>query len=161
MTASVSAAGAGTARGVAAADPSVVLDHVTAAYGSRIALDDVSLQVGAGSLLAVIGPNGAGKSTLLKLIAGVLKPEAGTVRVLGAPAGVHALPPERVPQQSAQGIGLRRVENYVGARDRHLPIAFRRFSAVALGLTLYQASETLPFSSTRNAERMMPMYVRP
>ena len=70
--------------------PAVVFEGVTAGYGRRVALTDVSLDVQQGSLLAVIGPNGAGKSTLLKLIAGLLKPTAGKVTVLGGPPGSAA-----------------------------------------------------------------------
>jgi manganese/iron transport system ATP-binding protein len=79
----------------------VVLDQVTAGYGDRIALSDVSLSVRAGSLLAVIGPNGAGKSTLLKLIAGLLEPRTGRVEVLGAAPGVRARSVAYVPQAEA------------------------------------------------------------
>ena len=77
------------------------------------------------------------------------------------PAGVHVAPPEGVGKDAAHGVGLGRIQQNMSARDRHLPSAFRRFPAVSLGLTLYQASATLPFSSMRKAERMMPMYVRP
>lgn len=76
----------------------VRLEHVTAAYGRRVALADVSLDVRPGSLLAVIGPNGAGKSTLLKLIAGLIEPESGTIEVLGAPPRVRAHDVAYVPQ---------------------------------------------------------------
>ncbi len=67
-------------------------------YGARIALADVSLTVPQGSLLAIIGPNGSGKSTLLKTIAGLLPPFAGTVEVLGGPAGREARRIAYVPQ---------------------------------------------------------------
>jgi heme exporter protein A len=53
-------------------------------YGERPALEEVSLRIGAGETLAVLGANGAGKSTLLRVLAGLLRPHAGTVRVLGA-----------------------------------------------------------------------------
>ena len=86
---------------VAPGEPTVVLDHVTAGYGPRIALADVSLTVRAGSLLAVIGPNGAGKSTLLKLIAGLLAPDTGTISVLGAAPGVEARSVAYLPQAEA------------------------------------------------------------
>lgn len=52
-------------------------------YESFWALKDVSLDVSRGEVLGVIGPNGAGKSTLLKLIARVLRPTTGRVRVFG------------------------------------------------------------------------------
>ena len=89
-------------RGVVAADaPSVVIDGVTAGYGRRTALSDVTLEVRPGSLLAVIGPNGAGKSTLLKLIAGLIKPFAGRVMVLGGPPGSAARRIAYLPQAEA------------------------------------------------------------
>src|SRR5512142_1157938 len=50
------------------------------------ALDNVSLCVGAGTILGLIGPNGAGKTTFLSLIAGLLFPTAGTIQVCGHPA---------------------------------------------------------------------------
>jgi ABC-type Mn2+/Zn2+ transport system ATPase subunit len=79
----------------------VVVDRVTASYGSRQALTDVSLEIRAGSLLAVIGPNGAGKSTLLKLIAGLIRPSSGRLTILGAPPGVHARQVAYLPQAEA------------------------------------------------------------
>jgi ABC-type Mn2+/Zn2+ transport system ATPase subunit len=84
-----------------AGDASVVLDDVTAGYGQRPALVDVTLSVRPGSLLAVIGPNGAGKSTLLKLIAGVIRPWSGTLSVLGGRAGTAGRTIAYLPQAEA------------------------------------------------------------
>jgi ABC-type Mn2+/Zn2+ transport system ATPase subunit len=81
--------------------PSVALHHVTAGYGRRTALSDVSLTVAQGSLLAVIGPNGAGKSTLLKLIAGLIRPMSGQITVLGGPPGSVARSIAYLPQAEA------------------------------------------------------------
>jgi heme exporter protein A len=53
-------------------------------YGGREALSDVSLALTAGRTLVVFGPNGAGKSTLLRVLATLLRPHAGRVRVFGA-----------------------------------------------------------------------------
>ena len=86
----------GAADGTAAI--AVRFRDVTVAYGDRVALDDVDLEVHVGALLAVIGPNGAGKSTLLKTIAGLITPVTGTIEVLGAPPGVEARRVAYVPQ---------------------------------------------------------------
>jgi NitT/TauT family transport system ATP-binding protein len=58
--------------------------------GALVALDGLSLEVPAGSFTAIVGPNGCGKSTLLRLVAGLLRPAAGSV-LLGE--GVDASPP--------------------------------------------------------------------
>jgi ABC-type Mn2+/Zn2+ transport system ATPase subunit len=76
----------------------VRLNDVSAGYGDRVALANVTLSIRTGSLLAVIGPNGAGKSTLLKTIAGLLEPLSGTVEVLGGPPGREARRIAYVPQ---------------------------------------------------------------
>jgi ABC-type Mn2+/Zn2+ transport system ATPase subunit len=88
--------------GAALAQPAsataVHLRDVSAGYGERVALADVSIAIPGGSLLAVIGPNGAGKSTLLKIIAGLLEPYSGSIEVLGGPPGREARRIAYVPQ---------------------------------------------------------------
>jgi iron complex transport system ATP-binding protein len=59
------------------------LDGVTVLYRERAALRDIGLQIDAGERVAVIGPNGAGKSTLLRVVAGLLRPAAGSVELGG------------------------------------------------------------------------------
>jgi heme exporter protein A len=77
-------------------DPAIELDGLERRYGERVALTDVTVSVPRGATLAVLGANGAGKTTLLRVLAGLLRPHAGAVRVLGA-----ELPRERwkVPAQ--------------------------------------------------------------
>lgn len=60
-------------------------EALTRRYGRRTALDACTLDIPAGCVVGLVGPNGAGKSTLLQLVAGLLRPTAGTVEVLGAP----------------------------------------------------------------------------
>jgi manganese/iron transport system ATP-binding protein len=67
----------------------LLLEQVTVAYDGRKALDAVSFGLGRGERVAVVGPNGAGKSTLFKVIAGVLEPTSGQVRVAGHCPGKH------------------------------------------------------------------------
>jgi heme exporter protein A len=62
----------------------VQVEGLSRHYGEREALDDVSLSLQEGQTLVVFGPNGAGKTTLLRVLATLLRPHAGDVRVLGA-----------------------------------------------------------------------------
>ncbi|MFH1717560.1 MAG: ATP-binding cassette domain-containing protein, partial [Planctomycetota bacterium] len=52
-------------------------------YGTLVAVNDVSFSLGKGQVLGLIGPNGAGKTTLLRMLATVLRPTSGSVRILG------------------------------------------------------------------------------
>ena len=63
----------------------VGFERVSLSYvdGGQLAIQDVDLQVREGEFVAVVGPSGCGKSTLMKLISGLRKPSAGTVRVAG------------------------------------------------------------------------------
>jgi heme exporter protein A len=59
------------------------VEGLTRHYGERDALSDVSLSLAQGQTLVVLGANGAGKTTLLRVLATLLRPHAGSVRVLG------------------------------------------------------------------------------
>ncbi|MCA9172827.1 MAG: ATP-binding cassette domain-containing protein, partial [Planctomycetales bacterium] len=56
---------------------------VTKRFGKLVAVDDISLDVGAGEVFGFIGPNGAGKSTTMKILACLLRPDAGSAMVDG------------------------------------------------------------------------------
>lgn len=106
---------AAVARGDAAAPVAgpfaVELEGLERDYGERAALDGISLRLEAGSTLAVLGANGAGKSTLLRVLATLLRPHRGAVRVLGA-----TLPDEAVNVRGRIG--------YIG----HEPLLYRDLS---------------------------------
>jgi iron complex transport system ATP-binding protein len=80
-------------------DPIVDLRGVAFAYGRSLALEDVSLAARAGEFVGLVGPNGAGKSTLARLVAGLLAPAAGTVRLAGLDP--HAAPRRAVARVCA------------------------------------------------------------
>jgi ABC-2 type transport system ATP-binding protein len=61
----------------------LAVDAVSKSYGDRLALDAVSLDVAAGEILGLLGPNGAGKTTLVSIVAGLKRPDSGSVRVGG------------------------------------------------------------------------------
>jgi sulfate/thiosulfate transport system ATP-binding protein len=61
----------------------IVARSVTKRFGEFVALDDASIEVPSGSLTALLGPSGSGKSTLLRVIAGLERPESGTVELDG------------------------------------------------------------------------------
>jgi ABC-2 type transport system ATP-binding protein len=64
-------------------EPAIVVDGVAKRYGIRMVVDDVSLEVRPGEVVALLGPNGAGKTTTVEMIEGYRRADAGTVRVLG------------------------------------------------------------------------------
>ncbi|WP_132537869.1 ATP-binding cassette domain-containing protein [Rhizobium sp. PP-F2F-G48] len=61
------------------------LENVTKIFGGTVAVSDVTIDLRAGEVLALLGENGAGKSTCVKLLAGVYRPDGGTVRIGGDP----------------------------------------------------------------------------
>jgi ABC-2 type transport system ATP-binding protein len=60
---------------------SLELGNLTHRYKSATALDECNLSIPEGAIVALIGPNGAGKSTLLEIIAGIIKPTSGSVKI--------------------------------------------------------------------------------
>ncbi len=66
--------------------------HLTKIYGQRlIAVNDMALEVPAGSVFGLLGPNGAGKTTTLRLLLGLQRPTGGWARVFGVPCGPNAV----------------------------------------------------------------------
>jgi ABC-type nitrate/sulfonate/bicarbonate transport system ATPase subunit len=68
-----------------AASVPITIRGVAKAYGAVIALDDVDVDVRSGEFLTLLGPSGSGKTTLLRLLAGLLRPTQGEIRLEGEP----------------------------------------------------------------------------
>src|ERR671930_1305510 len=65
------------------ADRAVEAEGIVKRFGSTVALDGVDLAVEEGSVLGLLGPNGAGKTTMVRVLATLLRPDAGTASVFG------------------------------------------------------------------------------
>jgi ABC-type branched-subunit amino acid transport system ATPase component len=88
-------------RAAALAEPCLTVRGLTKRFGGLVAVKDIDLDLRPGEILGLIGPNGSGKSTVMKLIMGLERPTAGSIRLDGAEIG--GLPAHRVARQ---GIGL-------------------------------------------------------
>lgn len=63
--------------------PHLILDGLSAQFGATLAVDNLTLEVGKGELVALLGPSGCGKTTTLRMVAGFVAPSAGRVQVNG------------------------------------------------------------------------------
>jgi ABC-2 type transport system ATP-binding protein len=94
-------------------------------FGSLLAVDDISIDIADGTLLALLGPNGAGKTTTVRMLSGLLAPSVGSAMVAGCdvamdPSGVRAR------------IGL--VTDVAGLYDQMTPLAYLQFFGQLYGL---------------------------
>jgi len=107
----------------------VQTEGLTKRYGGRAAVRDLDLSVRAGEVYGFLGPNGAGKTTTLRMLLGLVRPTAGTVRLFGRPpaagrlAGVGALieGPAFYPYLSGRE-NLRVLARYAGTPAERVPL---------------------------------------
>ena len=125
-----------------AVTPAVFLDGVVAGYRRLVALEDVSLSVPVGRMVAVVGPNGSGKSSLLKLLLGLLAPWSGTVEVLGLPPRAARRRVGYVPQTGASDWSFPATVGEVVMMGRYARLGLfarpRRADRAAVGSALEQ-----------------------
>jgi len=82
------AASAGSAAEPGNPGPAIEVKGLVKRYGSIRALDSADMEVAPGQIFGLVGPNGSGKTTLIKALCGILKPDSGSVRVLGLNAAL-------------------------------------------------------------------------
>ena len=85
--------GAGTGAG---ATPAVAIHGLRKAFGAKIAVDGLDLEIAPGAFYALLGPNGAGKTTTLRMTAGLMKPDAGSIRICGIDAVADPIAAKRI-----------------------------------------------------------------
>jgi branched-chain amino acid transport system permease protein len=167
-----------TCGGGARPDPLLEVSRVTKRFGGLVAVDDVSLRVRAGEIVALIGPNGAGKSTLFDVVSGVTDPDAGEVRFDGEAVNgrtqrhiaamglsrtfqhVRLVRRMSVVENAAIGAHLRGRRGLFAAAARLeraeerqlLAEAARQVERVGLGPHLLDAAGTLPLGKQRLLE---------
>jgi ABC-2 type transport system ATP-binding protein len=91
--------------------PPIAVNGLTRRYGSRTVVDDLSLEVRAGEVVALLGPNGAGKTTTVEIVEGYRYADSGSVRVLG-------IDPFRAGRQHRARVGLMLQEGGIDLRAR-------------------------------------------
>lgn len=73
----------------------VEVDHLSKAFGPRLAVEDISFSVAKGEILGFLGPNGAGKTTTMRVLTGFIPPSSGRVRIAGFDIDQHSLEARR------------------------------------------------------------------
>ncbi len=144
-----------TTRGPAgAAEPLLVLDHLTKRFGPTLALDDVSISFEPGRVHALVGENGAGKSTVLNILAGVVRPDPpSAMSIGGVPVDLGHYTPRTaqahgiaiVPQEFALIESMTVAENILLGREiRTGPLLRRTQMRSRVGDLLERLGATFP-----------------
>ncbi|AJK49626.1 ABC transporter ATP-binding protein [Burkholderia plantarii] len=133
-------------------DPLLQLDHIDTFYGPVQVHFDVNLTVGRGQIVSLLGGNASGKSTSMKLILGLTRPRAGTVRFDGE--DVTTLPtPQRVRRGIAAVPEARRLFGEISVRENLLIGAYTRRDRAGIAEDLERVLELFPRVRERLAQR--------
>ena len=99
--------------------PAIHISQVTKSYDRHVAVSDLSLEVPSGTVYGLLGPNGAGKTTTIRMVLDIIRPDSGSIEVLGVPSNsgtlaeqLGYLPEERGLYPKMQ---VRRVLRFLGA----------------------------------------------
>ena len=123
--------------------PAVELVGATKRYGEVVAVDELSLAIHAGELVAMLGPNGAGKTTLINLMLGLRNPTSGKARLFGMdPKDLRARSRIGVMLQESGVPGMLRVEELVSLFCSYYPHPLAAVQAIAMA-GLEEKSKTL------------------
>ena len=123
-------------------DTIIKIEHLTKAFGDKVVLDDINLDIRRGEFITLLGPSGCGKTTLLRMIAGFLKPDAGVIMMEGN--DISEVPPHRRPLNTV-------FQRY--ALFPHLNV----YDNIAFGLKLNKVPSAEIESRVRKALKMVSM----
>ena len=76
--------------------PAVLIRGLRKTFGSKVAVDNLDLEIAPGAFYALLGPNGAGKTTTLRMTAGLMQPDAGSIRIYGVDAVTDPIAAKRI-----------------------------------------------------------------
>ena len=122
----------------------LAVENLEVAYGDVRALDDVSLEVAEGAIVAIVGANGAGKTTLIRTIAGMLRPLRGRITLRGKSI-------EGLPSYKVCNLGIGQV-----AEGRQVFPSLTVLENLEMGALLPRAQS----EQAKNLERMFAMFPR-
>ena len=126
----------------------IQLEQVSKRFGSKLAVNPISLKINRGSIVAILGPNGAGKTTTLNMMLGLSTPSSGEVTVLGMPPG-HRQVRERI------GVMLQDVSVMDGLTVREIIRMVRSYYTAPLDVDKIEALTGLrPEDLSRRAEKL-------
>jgi len=114
------------------------LEGLTRRYGTLTALDGLSFSVPAGQVVGFLGPNGAGKTTTISMIAGLLDPDGGEIRVAGEPMTTRAIRAKRAIGYVPQDLAI-----YPDLSGRENLMFFARLYGMSTGQARRRSAEVL------------------
>lgn len=141
----------------ATVSPILSLSHVWVEYGDKIVLEDVDLDIAAGSFVSIVGPSGAGKSSLLRVILGQEQPTRGRILLDGEPLAPECGPDRGVVfQRYSVFPHLSALRNTVfGLECEKAPLTARLFGSAARAATA-EATEMLAAVGPGDALHLYP-----
>lgn len=133
-------------------EPVLVVDKVSHRFGERWVLEDISLEVHAGEIMAIMGSSGGGKSTLLKIMSGLLVPTEGDVRVAGISSKQN---PEEVRQKLGLVFQSAALFDYLNVQD-NVRFGLERQAGLARSEVQSRTEETLEEVGLSHALKLLP-----